>query len=172
MNTKRKILKAYPAKESCFEESRDVAFAIYDPENDSKSRIVKVDSPEAQFNVNNPNKKEIGFLAIDHCLINQKESKRCDSLLFTESELCFIELKDVGVKSRRKERLKFYEKLENDLSRFASSLDFSKYRVEAIIAFKGQFPSPSARSTSSEKVLHFRKKYKATLLETNQKTFK
>ena len=60
-------------QKSCLSTSNDLILEIFDEKN-KKCRLKRIEDNEAHFTVLNPTKREICFLAIDHCVFTKKDT--------------------------------------------------------------------------------------------------
>jgi hypothetical protein len=150
------------------------SFEIYDSDEDPKRCYVRNDiNQEIHFAVLNPRNEEINFVAIDSCIFNVKDTRRCDCAVFSSNVFCFLEIKNVSVKQRRNSRIDAQRQLANTIIEFTNSgISFENHDLEAIVSFgsaKNVYPVGRAQSLNAE--LEFEERFKAKLLIGNARTF-
>lgn len=150
------------------------SFEIYDSDDEPKRCYVSNETDQdVHFAVLNPGNKEISFVAIDNCVFNAKDSKRCDCAIFSIDTFCFLEIKNVGVKQRRNSRIDAQRQLASTIIEFKDrGISFDNYELEAIISFgniKNIYPVGRAQSLNAE--LEFEIRFNAKLLIGNARTF-
>lgn len=162
---KNKIIQAFPDRATdCIETMNDEKFQILD-QSPGKCII----SDDGDFQVINPNKKDIHFLAIDHCLLPD-DIKKCDFAIFDDTLFVIVEMKNVKTKSRRVKKREAIKQLINTIEIFRKKIDFVGNDLEAIICFAGKKIYP-ARSSSSNYHKDVFADYDCSLLEGNEKEF-
>ena len=85
---KQAIENAFPQviKGGCLETETRSLFHIYDSDLDPRRcHISHLETDDVHFTVNNPNNRDIHFLAIDKCIFDDLGPSRCDSALFSNS---------------------------------------------------------------------------------------
>ena len=85
---KQAIENAFPQviNGGCLETEKRSLFHIYDSVIDPRRcHISHLETDDVHFTVNNPNNREIHFLAIDKCIFDDLGPSRCDSALFSNS---------------------------------------------------------------------------------------
>lgn len=150
------------------------SFEIYDSDEEPKRCYVSDNGDQdVHFAVLNPGNKEISFVAIDSCIFNGKDGKRCDCAIFGNDTFCFVEIKNVGVKQRRNSRIDAQKQLASTIIEFMSNgISFDNYELEAIISFgnaKSIYPVGRAQSLNAE--LEFEVRFNAKLLIGNARSF-
>ncbi len=138
----------------------------------SPSSIVQNKEEEHFFWVENPNQKAITFLAVDHCLIDTKDFKKCDCVIFDDNCFCFIEFKACRPKQRNEHKKKAIQQLANTIQLFLDRLSLDNYIKEAYVVvgyIRNRIPRKSA--SSFNKRIQFLEQYNVELLEGNSKTF-
>lgn len=150
------------------------SFEIYDSDADPKRCYVRNSiTQDIHFAVLNPRNEEINFVAIDSCIFNVKDAKRCDCAVFSSNVFCFLEIKNVGAKQRRNSRIDAQKQLANTIIEFMNSgISFDNHALEAIVSFgraKNVYPVGRAQSLNAE--LEFEERFKAKLLVGNARTF-
>ena len=90
--------------EACKTSTVKEYFGLYDEPDPAKKPAFIIEEDEGTWiaSVNNPNRRQAHFYAIDHCLDlkrdNGEEARKCDGVLQTDIELVFIELKSRGTR--------------------------------------------------------------------------
>ena len=169
------IEKAYPqiAQNSCLEILTDLEFSIYDSEM-GRCFIQKEEDSVIHFTVKNPNKKEIGFLAIDKCIyLDSDKIKRCDCAVFDNKTFCFIEIKETNQRKSENSR-KAKEQLLTTIKEFKDKIDFSDKRLEAYVVVGLDFKkiSPASKSQDLLSTLKFERLGVTLFHDGNEKKFK
>ncbi len=156
----------------CLKIETSLEFSIADGEaNTGRCYIVNAEETEGQFKVSNPRGKEIYFLAIDKCLLDDQDNlERCDFAIFDESTFCFVEIKETR-RRRGKVREKAIQQLEATINYFKQHIDFEDYRLEAIIYLVSRGAYPAADTNKEKMKARFATKLETLLLEGNHKAF-
>ncbi len=159
---------------SCLEFRIDKEFEIYDcDENDDNCTMGRCYVKEnGQFKVINHGPKEIAFLAVDKCLFfNNDGFKKCDCIIFEDSTICFIEIKDCknGQRAKRKKTAK--EQLKSTLQIFKEAMDLEREH-EAYLCVGVSSTRPSTLSSSMDSIVEFEEKFDTRLFDGCQKEFK
>ena len=172
---KQLIEKAFPQiiQNTCLEILTDIEFSIFDSEI-GRCFIQKDIEGIIHFTVKNPNKNEIGFLAIDKCVfMDNDDLKRCDCAVYDHKTFCFIEIKETARRKSENSR-DARKQLLTTIKEFSSKIDFSKMRIEAYVVvgldFKKVFPATKAQDLAM--VEKFRLLNTSLFQEGNEKKFK
>ena len=170
---KDQIEKAFPqsVKNKCIKTLSDSKFWISDQEENSECKLLSELSDDCDFEVLNPQKKEINFLAIDKCVFDDSDSKRCDFALFNKKNLVFVEIKaNVKPRNRSQHRKKGLKQLAATIEIFKRKIDFSDTELEAYLCFSSS-TYPRQTVSNQSKIIEFYDNYKANLKYSNQKEF-
>lgn len=122
------------------------------------------------FHVINNTKKEIFFLAIDKCIYDTVEHKKCDFAVFDKKTFCFVEIKDTCNRSTEHKK-KSLAQLETTITKFKAAIDFSEYELEAIISWKHRPLRPAVSTLMQSAKSNFMFNLNTKLMEGNQKEF-
>ncbi len=135
-----------------------------------------VQNKDNLFEVNNPNSSKIAFFKVDKCFFGDNpEFKRCDCILFDETEFCFLEMKfnsttiaKLRIESNRKEAV---NQLRNTIQFFNAGLDnnYLGRSLEGYVCTPEHYPNKD--TSLSEFVIEFLEDYGVNLFEKNEKTF-
>ena len=80
---------------NCLKGVTESEFHIFDNEVEPKRCYIKrFDHDPKHFTVNNSLNQEINFLAIDKCVLTDKDETHCDCAVFTDQQFAFIEISD------------------------------------------------------------------------------
>lgn len=143
--------------------------------NRKKSFVLIETEDELLFTVKNPKQKDIHFLAIDQGIFWKTEKYklgRCDFALFDDTRFCFIEIKEVTLKHRNKERLEAYKQLKETIVKFREHLDFGHFQVEAQVSFKSSRKIyPRQTSSNQDIAKEFDDELAVALFENNDIEF-
>ena len=156
---------------ACLQTVSEIEFGISEPDKDKGGRSIIVAKKGADFEVENPNQKEIGFWAIDECTFTSGDGKRCDFAIFDDETFAFVEIKRSKMKNRQQAKNSAVEQLEEILNHCKGKLDFSHCKLLAIIALSFSKSFPIARTRKQDAELAFFNKYQAQLLEGNSILF-
>ena len=154
---------------NCSETRNDTIIKIIETHN-SKC-IIDNNSTLENFLVINNSKKDINFVAIDKCVFDDNAHKKCDFILFDNSEFSFVEIKDTDnakISNRTKHMRKAYDQLEEVIIRFKAVLDFNGYNLEAIIAFRDRPTVPLALASNTARRTYFLLTYNVDLRIGNE----
>lgn len=165
---KDRICNAFPTciTNNCIETVNNKKFQVRDNENTKKSEIVLKDGT---LTVHNPNAKDIDFIAIDSCILQSNDPKKCDCALFDEKEFYFVEFKTFNSKKNNERRGEANQQLESILEIFRNKkISFEQYELIALICFNFIPTRPIASTRMQYKKIEFWNKYKANLLEGNE----
>ena len=172
---KQFIEKAFPQiiQNTCLEIITDTQFSIYDSES-GRCLIQKENDGIIHFTVKNPNKKDIGFLAIDKCIFMDNDNiERCDFAVFDNKTFCFIEIKETARRKSENSK-KARSQLLTTIQEFIKKIDFSNMRLEAYVVVGLDFSEvkPASKAQDLVTTLEFME-YKVTLFhDGNEKKFK
>lgn len=144
-----------------------------------KEELVTFEEEQVLFRINNFNKKNIAFWAIDGCFISSdKGTSHCDCIFFDNNDFCFAEFKfnatstePIIVKRNREKALNqlksTYFLIQGKLSEHKFSLD--NFSIEAFVCTPPKYP---AKNTSmSSYAVEFLENYGIKLFEQNFKDF-
>jgi hypothetical protein len=160
------------AANNCHATYRNLTIQVIEPHN-GKCIIDNAHS-HANFIIQNPNAKEIHFVAIDSCVFIDNTHKKCDCIVYDDAFFCFIEIKDTdnaNLGSRRKNLSKAYKQLETTITMFSADLNFGTFALEAIVAFRDRPLRPVASATNQYQRLRFQTLFNVDLKIGNEKTF-
>lgn len=131
----------------CLRTLNDGEFCIYD--TDAKQCAIQTDPVGLKhFTVENPTRRAIHFLAIDHCLFSDKDVTRCDCAVFDEKTFCFVEIKETDTAARRSAHYnKAKDQLKMTIRHFQERMTFTTKRIEAY-ACVGRTLTRPARQTN------------------------
>ena len=132
---------------SCLQTSTEVEFFVFDTE--AKQCAIQTDPAGIKhFTVENPGRRDIHFLAIDHCLFSDKDATRCDCAIFDEKTFCFVEIKETETAARRSAHYqKAKDQLKATIQYFQERMTFTTKRIEAY-ACVGKTIARPARQTN------------------------
>lgn len=152
---KQNLIKTFPRIEekNCLIETVELFFGIFDCPVEKKCRLQRDPNGIIQFGVENPRTKVIGFLAIDGCVISQKDNlERCDFAVFDNKCFCFVELKISSKGGKRKPK----DQLLSTINHFKNKLNFSTKRIEAYCC-QDEFiaPKPASLATKLDEMVEF-----------------
>lgn len=152
-------------KAECQTKTDKELFGIRDDDNDSCSYLVSEENKNWIAKVENSNKKEITFIAIDNCLNirdkNDNKQSVCDCMLTFENSIIFIELKEM-----RKDYIqKAKDQLKNTIRIFQENHDSSIYRKK--LAFIANRRHPHFNYSQKESMHDFYNNFKFRLLIQN-----
>ena len=167
---------------NCLETRNEIIFWVdeYPDEieferNRKKSFVLIETKDELLFTVKNPTQKDVHFLAIDQGVFWKTEKYklgRCDFALFDDTRFCFIEIKEVTLKHRNKERLEAYKQLKETILKFREHLDFGHYQIEAQVSFKSSRKIYPRQSSSNQDIAkEFDDELAVALFENNDIEF-
>ncbi len=156
---------------NCLQNITDIAFGIAEPDEDKGGKSIIVVLENADFEVINLLQKEVCFWAIDDCTFTSLDVKRCDFAIFDDETFAFAEIKRSKMKNRQQSRSNAVEQLDEILNFCKDKLDFTHYRLLAIIALSFSKSFPIARTRKQDAEVHFFNKHRAQLLEGNSITF-
>lgn len=157
---------------NCLEVYENSIFWVLDSLQSKKSFVLLDNSlPDFDFDfeVNNPNQKTIYFLAIDNCIFNDSsDHKKCDFAIFDNQTICFVEIKNqvsINPDTRKKQARSAREQLKETIVKFKEKIDFSDYKIEAIICQKNGSIKPAASTGMQSAGVEFQKEFNAKLLK-------
>lgn len=129
---KQKIITHLAKTENCFETCKEKEFGIFDPIEKLPCRLVFGEG-EIHFKVINEQEKDIQFLKVDQCLLDDSDGKKCDFIIFDETTFCFCEIKTFGNTSQRSNARKdAYKQLMATFKEF-NEIEIPQ-KIEAIVA--------------------------------------
>jgi len=153
---------------NCLHSKTDSFIFIKDPVNGCC--LIVNNGDLYHFSIKNPKNKTVNVLMIDKCLFNQKSShKKCDFVAFDNKIFCFIEIKDTTSRSS-KHKKNAVDQLRQTLIKFAA-IDFTKYNIEAIVAWNYQPSRPLVSTLMQSAKIEFLTTFRAKLYEGNEKEF-
>lgn len=101
--------------EECTDSITEKHFFIEDG-GDQKPAFISFENGE--FEVTNNTNNSIYFLRTDSCLYNSKDPKRCDSVIYNDNTICFIELKCIKPKNFADNSQNAKEQIEETIINF------------------------------------------------------
>ena len=166
-------------EKNCLEETDLEIFEIKDDDKPQNSPCKLVS--KGQFKVENPCKHVLYFLKIDHCILSNKDSAKCDFAIFNADELIFVELKEIkNNTSQKKTEKNIKDKIQRASKQLKETLKTFKKKNIDLSHYKKLFVIISILDHNKISVLEpdiqtqavfFEKKYKATLLFEDTHTF-
>ncbi|MFM9949741.1 MAG: hypothetical protein ACKV1O_17525 [Saprospiraceae bacterium] len=130
------------------------------------------------FSVHNDHLKNVSLWAVDGCFMSPGVGSRCDCILFTEEEFCFVEFKLEAQTIHPKSILEHRKKASNQLrstiilvfgALTARRLSLGNIQFEAYICSPPKFPSKDT-SLPDERI-EFLETYGVMLFEESEKHF-
>ena len=172
---KQLIEKAFPQiiENTCLEILTDTKFSIYDSES-GRCFIQKENEGIIHFTVKNPNKKDIGFLAIDKCTFMDYDNiERCDFAVFDNKTFCFIEIKETARRKSENSK-KARSQLLTTIQEFIKLIDFGSIRLEAYVVVGLDFSEvkPASKAQDLATTLVFMEFGVTLFHDGNEKKFK
>ena len=172
---KQLIEKAFPQiiENTCLEILTDTKFSIYDSES-GRCFIQKENEGIIHFTVKNPNKKDIGFLAIDKCTFMDYDNiERCDFAVFDNKTFCFIEIKETARRKSENSK-KARSQLLTTIQEFIKLIDFGSIRLEAYVVVGLDFSEvkPASKAQDLATTLEFMEFGVTLFHDGNEKKFK
>jgi hypothetical protein len=155
----------------CLQTVSEIEFGISEPEKDKGGRSIIVEKAGADFEVDNPNQKDIVFWAIDECTLSSGDGPKCDFAIFDDETFAFVEIKRNSYKNRSKAKVKAVEQLSEILELSKGKLNFDEVKLLAIMALKFKSSVPVGTTRKQEARLTFFNKYRAHLLEGDEIAF-
>jgi hypothetical protein len=169
------IEKVFPQinQNACLEILNDTEFSIYDSES-GRCFIQKNEEGLIHFTVKNPNKKDIGFLAIDKCIfMDNDDIERCDCAVFDKKTFCFIEIKETARRKSENSK-KARSQLLTTIQEFIKKIDFGNTRLEAYVVVGLDFSEvkPASKAQDLATSLEFMEFGVTLFHDGNEKKFK
>jgi len=164
---------AHCKNEGCLDKTSESIFYVKDTD-DGRSCICTDSALEHPYlTINNPNGKEVNFLAIDCCIYNAQDPKRCDCAVFDDVKICFAELKRaLGRRCKKSQKKReAIEQLKTTITDFKTKTGFPPHLTEAYICVGFNKPYPRTSAASLNNVLEFRQTLTTELFEGNQISF-
>lgn len=156
-------------KNRCLETIFDDKFEIYDCEKEKRCYLCEKDG---HFQVLNPNKKKIGFIAVDKCLFfDDDEFKKCDCIVFDEKSICFVEIKECKPKRRKNHKKNAEKQLKATIKILKEKIKIDK-KIEAYLCVGCSSTRPSRTASSKNAQAEFLRDFNAILFDGCQKEFK
>jgi hypothetical protein len=157
----------------CLQTETRSAFYIYDSEVEPRRcYISEKETEKIHFTVYNPASAEVVFLAIDKCIFDDQGPARCDFALFTDSKFCFVEIKDVKTRGRRRARLQAKDQLISTIDQFIQrGVSFNNQELMAIVCFVKKELYPSISAQYIDTLVEFEDRFGAQFLITNNLSF-
>jgi hypothetical protein len=162
---------------NCLDSNNAVQLVVYEDVN-GRACIETVEHPSSiiGFLVQNPSKKRIYLLALDHCFFEDHEDTRCDCIIFDDHYFCFVELK-LNVRPRRatQELKSARRQLGVTIQFFKATLlpkskNFFNFTLEAYVVM--QTPVyPRKRAGRDIVFVKFLEDFGVELYERNSKSF-
>ena len=148
-------------KESCQCKTDQPRFGLCDepsPSNDPAYIDIDVSNQETKWIaiVENTNKIEVIFTAIDNCIeIEESDGKRCDGMLTYQNRIIFLELKERNYTNRiwidEGE-----QQLENTINLFSKNYDMANYKSKK--AYIANRRKPNFQYAHKDRMQKFRNK--------------
>lgn len=155
---------------NCITELKAEKILIQDPK--SGKCIITSAEADANFTIQNPQKRSIAFVAIDKCIWgDDSEHKKCDFAITDSATFAFVEIKNTDSRtSSHKKHAK--EQLETTIQKFKdAAISFAGMSVKAIISWKYVPTRPVASTTMQDAKVHFWKTHQVSLEEGNKMQF-
>ncbi len=144
-------------------------FHIYDA--DDKQPVKIVQDGDYQLTINNPLRTTVCVVKTDRCLIQDEDQKKCDCVLFNDSNTYFVEIKNSSSGTRKDKRNKAIQQLGATIEYFETNgIIPNADKSSAIICFKNFSRIPNAANDT--KFNDFARKYKIALEERHTIEFK
>lgn len=162
-------------KKNSFEETNDTIFYVFEEEdgqNRIPSRIVHREE-DFQLTVHNESKKNIFFVKTDKCLvIEERNQKKCDCLVFDDTQFFFVEIKTCKSGKRAERRREAIIQLEYTINLLLkeNNVNFHGLKTTALICFKTTVPRIIQASKKTASAI-FKEKYNVDLAEGSEIAF-
>ena len=157
-----KITTAFPhsVPKACISVDNRKEIIIYDDTVKCRSCIFNGGFGAAQrpyLKILNPKQKDITIVAIDNCILNAEDGKKCDFACFDEKDFYFVELKLAagGKSSKRLSRQHALLQLKETINIFRGSIDFSGYIKYACSCVGYHKTTPAATAADLNNRLDF-----------------
>ncbi|MEA1917779.1 MAG: hypothetical protein U9N42_09705 [Campylobacterota bacterium] len=160
-------------KNNCFKIITEEHFEIYDCKTEDASFTIGrcYIKESGDFQVLNPNKQEISFLAVDKCIFfDEDDTKRCDAIVYNNDTICFIEIKDCKPKNRSSRKKDAKEQLRTTIKLFENKINIEKNR-EAYMCVGTSQTRPSKLASGMDAVLEFEEDVNSVLFDGCKKNF-
>lgn len=148
-------------------------FFIQDGEDNKPVYIV---DNNGEFQIINNDKKDLTFIAIDSCIYNSEDDKRCDCAIYDDNTLCFIELKNCKRTAWKSHRENAEKQLEKTINNFKSQSIIKDKNLEAYMCctciIDNKFTKIKKASNKSEVITYFEDTLNTSLYCDAKKEFK
>jgi len=136
-----------------------------------------IEIEQGYFSVYNSNLRDIHLWAIDGCFMSSKVGSRCDCVLFTDTEFCFVEFKLKATSNHPKTIL---DNREGAAKQLQATIELIRGAVAGQVLFEGlQYEAflcspphyPSKDTSLSDQRIEFLETYGVMLFEEREKHF-
>lgn len=159
---------------SSFEDINEAIFYVYDEEGGESEKPVRIvnNGEDFQLTVHNKSLKKIQFVKTDKCLVvEMRNLKKCDCLIFDSENFYFVEIKKSKNRTRNAKRKEAVLQLISTIDLFIeNNIDLRKFKTTALICFKTRFPRIIQASQNSSRAF-FKERYNISLDEGNEIVF-
>ncbi|MFN3850976.1 MAG: hypothetical protein ACK4NY_16190 [Spirosomataceae bacterium] len=166
---KQSLEEVFPkiSTHNCLTFIKDIEFYIFEDEN----KVSQI-GEDGILKVNNPNKKNIHFLRIDHCFLGDGDGKKCDCAVFDDNTFCFVEMSIARMKNRKEKQKDAVQQLENTIKLFEEkNISYGNRKIDALICFNYRDTYPSSPASKLNAYLQFLQDYNVKLNIGNQIEF-
>ncbi|MGB0880807.1 MAG: hypothetical protein ACPGTO_09595 [Polaribacter sp.] len=159
--------------EKCSYPLKQGEYYVYDNHTAKKPIFAKKEEKWNLEIVNNSS-KIVNFFQNDGCLMTQNHLKKCDWVLAFKNSFYFIEAKDVGNLTRKKEeRESAKDKFDDTIPFYLDKYPFlSTMKLFAIMNFRNKKNSRVVMTGDQDRREYFKQKHKVKYSETNYLEFK
>lgn len=135
--------------------------------------INSLEEEEWHFLLENPQQKEIYFVAVDNCVFSTSDigQKRCDFLAFDEKEIIFVDIKKTNMGGRNKAKKDAALQLKATWNFIKDKVDFDAYKVILIVGLVKREPYPRKNCSNQNLVEEFLQEFGIPLSESNRHSF-
>lgn len=161
--------------QKCTQSVLEKHFFIEDGD-DQKPAFISLSNGE--FEIINNTQYSLHFLKVDSCLYNSKDTTRCDSVIYNNDTVCFIELKCIKPKNFTENSKKAANQIETTIKDFKKQhILQDKKTKEAFICLNcqikqdGSYEPITRRPKNNNTSVHFRTNLNTKLFYDTKKEF-
>ena len=123
------------------------------------------------FTLRNPQAMKLCFIALDNCLLDERDTPRCDFVIGNLQKMYFVEIKNTIVNQRRAARKSAIVQLDASIEYFKNNIDLTNTILIAVTSLKGKQALPLQNATRAAEIVKFRDRHNASLMEGDTAVF-
>ncbi len=140
-------------------------------EIDKITQIIHDENNVEHFLISNDSNSRVKILIIDGCLQFIPVQRKCDFAFWNTDYFCFVEIKVIKLKNKKRYKKDIIEQLEETIQYFINNaINFGNRIIYAIGGWAYYPTKPLISTKMQEQSFRFKQQYNVELMERNQIT--